>query len=37
MNDVPIVTVEGVIDTLDGKIIGIFHQYAYVGRGTFIH
>ena len=37
LNNIPIVTVGGIMETLDGPMIGIFHQYAYVGRGNSIH
>ncbi|GAX13599.1 hypothetical protein FisN_14Lh370 [Fistulifera solaris] len=37
MNSVPIATVGGVIDTQLGPRIAIFHNYAYIGRGSSIH
>lgn len=37
MNSVPIATVGGVIDTQLGPRIAIFHNYAYIGRGSTIH
>ena len=37
VNDVPLSTVAGVIDTSGGRIIGIFHQYAHYGKGHTIH
>jgi Reverse transcriptase (RNA-dependent DNA polymerase) len=35
--DLPISTVAGLIDTSNGCIIGIFHQYAHLGTGKTIH
>ena len=35
--DIPIVTAGAVIPTQHGKVIGIFHQYAYTGMGKSIH
>ena len=37
IEDVPICTVAGVIQTTFGPIVGIFHQYAHYGKGTSIH
>ena len=37
MVDIPITTVGGVINTQQGKVIAILHQYAYTGLGTSIH
>ena len=37
IEDVPICTVAGVIQTTSGPIVGIFHQYAHYGKGTSIH
>ena len=37
VNDLPIATVAGVINTVQGNIIGIFHQYAHLGTGKTIH
>jgi hypothetical protein len=37
VNDVPIGTCAGKIKTKDGFIIGIMHQYAYLGTGATIH
>jgi hypothetical protein len=36
VNNVPIATVAGKIMTIQGPIIGIFHQYAYHGKGHTI-
>ena len=35
--DLPISTVAGLIETSNGPIIGIFHQYAHLGTGRTIH
>ena len=35
--DLPVATVADLIQTSRGPIIGIFHQYAYVGKGKTIH
>jgi hypothetical protein len=35
--DLPISTVAGLIETSNGCIIGIFHQYAHLGTGKTIH
>jgi hypothetical protein len=37
VSDLPIATVAGVIQTSQGHIIGIFHQYAHLGTGKTIH
>ena len=37
INDIPIITAGGVISTQRGKVIAIFHQYAYTGKGSSIH
>ena len=37
VNNLPLCTVAGFINTLQGPIIGIFHQYAHYGEGTTIH
>ena len=37
MTNLRIATVGGIINTQHGEVIGIFHQYAYTGRGTSIH
>ena len=37
INDIPIVTAGGVINTQKGEVIAIMHQYAYVGKGKTIH
>ena len=37
IKDLAIGTVAGLIDTTSGPIIGIFHQYAYHGKGKTIH
>ena len=37
IKDVPICTVAGVINSTQGPIIGIFHQYAHHGEGKTIH
>jgi hypothetical protein len=37
LKDIPIATVAGVMSTLQGPVVGIFHQYAYTGRGPSIH
>lgn len=37
VNDIPIRTVAGVIDTQHGPVIGVFHNYAWLGRGKTIH
>ena len=37
IEDIPIGTVAGLITTTRGPIIGIFHQYAIVGKGKTIH
>jgi len=36
MNDIPIVTAGGVINTQHGEVIAIMHQYAYTGKGKTI-
>ena len=35
--DIPIVTAGAIINTQRGEVIGIFHQYAYTGKGKTIH
>ena len=35
--DLPIVTGAAFIETMDGPIIGIFHQYVYYSKGKLIH
>ena len=35
--DIPIVTAGAVLNTQRGPVIGIFHQYAYTGKGRSIH
>ena len=37
LEDLPIVTAAGLIETTNGPVIGIFHQYAYHGKGKTIH
>ena len=37
INNIPIETVGGVIQTLTSEAIGIFHKYSFTGRGTSIH
>jgi hypothetical protein len=37
LNSIPIVTAGAVIKTQQGPVIGIFHQYAYTGKGKSIH
>ena len=37
LTNIPIATVAGVMETLQGPVVGIFHQYAFTGRGTSIH
>ena len=37
VRDVPIVTAGGVLHTTKGDVIGIFHQYAHINKGTSIH
>ena len=37
VRDVPIVTAGGVLHTAQGDVIGIFHQYAHINKGTSIH
>ena len=37
VSDLPLATVAGVISTSQGPIIGIFHQYAHLGKGKTIH
>jgi len=37
MNNIPICTVGGVVNTTDGPIILVLPHYAYVGRGATIH
>jgi hypothetical protein len=37
VNDIPIRTVAGIIDTQHGPVVGIFHNYAWLGRGKTIH
>ncbi|HEY9709439.1 MAG TPA: hypothetical protein V6D48_14645, partial [Oculatellaceae cyanobacterium] len=37
INDIPIVTAGGVVNTQKGEVIAIMHQYAYVGKGKTIH
>ena len=32
-----VVTAAALLDTLKGHIIGIFHEYAHLGKGRFIH
>ena len=36
MNDIPIVTAGGVINTQKGEVIAIMHQFAYTGKGKSI-
>ena len=37
VRNVPIVTAGGVLHTTKGDVIGIFHQYAHINKGTSIH
>ena len=37
VEDLPICTVASKIETSSGYIIGIFHQYAYLGKGKSVH
>ena len=37
VNSIPIVTASGAVETTAGPIIAISYQYAYMGRGNFIH
>ena len=37
VNNIPIVTAGGVVQSQRGPVIAILHQYAYVGRGRSIH
>ena len=37
LSNVPICTVAGLLHTSQGPKIGIFNQYAYVGKGNTIH
>ena len=37
VNDVEICTVGALIQTQRGPIIGIFHEYAYIGKGQTTH
>ena len=37
LDDLPIVTAAGLLQTVDGPVIGIFHQYAYYSKGKTIH
>ena len=37
MTDVPLSTVAAVLNTTDGPIVGIFHQYAHYGKGHTLH
>ncbi|KAL7570415.1 hypothetical protein ACA910_017249 [Epithemia clementina (nom. ined.)] len=37
VNNLDIVTCASMFDTNKGKIIGIFHEYAYLGKGRSIH
>ena len=37
INDIPIVTAGGIVNTQKGEVIAILHQYAYVGKGKTIH
>ena len=37
LDDLPIVTAAGLLQTTDGPVIGIFHQYAYYSKGKTIH
>ena len=37
INEIPIVTAGGVINTQKGPVIAIMHQYAYTGKGKSIH
>ena len=37
INEIPIVTAGGVINTQRGPVIAIMHQYAYTGKGKSIH
>src|SRR5687768_3205790 len=37
INDIPIVTAGGVVNTQRGEVIAIMHQHAYVGKGKTIH
>ena len=37
LNDVPIVTDGGLVETSKGNMISIFHQYSYIGKVSSIH
>jgi hypothetical protein len=37
VSNLPIVTVAGVLSSAQGLIVGIFHQYAHLGKGKTIH
>jgi hypothetical protein len=37
VRDIPIVTAGGVLQTNQGEVIGIFHQYAHINKGASIH
>ena len=37
VSDLPLSTVAGYVDTVQGPIIAIFHQYAHYGKGHTIH
>ena len=37
LNNIPIVTAGGVLNTQRGEVIAIYHQYAYTGKGSSIH
>jgi hypothetical protein len=37
LEDLPIVTAAGFIESNEGPVIGIFHQYAYYGKSKTIH
>ena len=37
VRDIPIVTAGGVLHTNQGDVIGIFHQYAHINKGSSIH
>ena len=37
INEIPIVTAGGIINTQKGPVIAIMHQYAYTGKGKSIH
>ena len=37
VNNIPLSTVAGVLNTTSGPVIGIFHQYAHYGKGQTLH